>query len=62
VQYPAPGDPDLGRRVQQMLAYDWAIRFESQAKQMMLAEEYKPLISYERLGAEAMLSIPTPDH
>ncbi|MDQ2774816.1 MAG: 4,5-DOPA dioxygenase extradiol [Acidobacteriota bacterium] len=146
VQYPAPGDPDLARRVQQMLApvavaldnswgldhgtwsvlrhvypaadipvvqlsidetrpaefhfeigrklaplrdegilivgsgnlvhnlhayawgrhmadpYDWAVRFESEAKQMMLAEEYKPLISYERLGAEAMLCIPTPDH
>jgi 4,5-DOPA dioxygenase extradiol len=42
--------------------YDWAVRFESEAKQMMLAEEYKPLISYERLGPEAMLSIPTPDH
>jgi 4,5-DOPA dioxygenase extradiol len=146
VQYPAPGDPDLARRVQQMLApmavaldnswgldhgtwsvlrhvypaadvpvvqlsieetqpadfhfeigrklaplrdegilivgsgnlvhnlhayawgrhmpdpYDWALRFESEAKQMMLAEEYKPLINYERLGPEAMLSIPTPDH
>jgi len=146
VQYPAPGDPDLARRVQQMLApvavaldnswgldhgtwsvlhhvypaadipvvqlsidetqpadfhfeigrklaplrdegilivgsgnlvhnlhayawgrhmpdpYDWAVRFESEAKQMMLAGEYKPLISYERLGAEARLSIPTPDH
>jgi 4,5-DOPA dioxygenase extradiol len=146
VQYPAPGDPDLARRVQQMLApvpvaldnswgldhgtwsvlrhvypdagvpvvqlsidetqpadfhfeigkklaplrdegvlivgsgnivhnlhayawgrhtrdpYDWAVRFESEAKQIMLAGEYKPLITYERLGPEAMLSIPTPDH
>ena len=42
--------------------YDWAVRFESEAKQMMLAEEYKPLISYEKLGPAAMLSIPTPDH
>lgn len=146
VQYPAPGDPDLARRVQQMLAplpvnldnswgldhgtwsvlrhvypnadipvvqlsvdesqppsfhfeigkklaplrdenilivgsgnlvhnlhayawgqhmsdpYDWAVRFESEAKAMMLAGEYKPLIDYERLGPEALLSIPTPDH
>jgi 4,5-DOPA dioxygenase extradiol len=146
VQYPAPGDPDLARRVQQMLApipvtldnswgldhgtwsvlrhvypdadipvvqlsidetqpasfhfdigrklaplrgervlivgsgnlvhnlhayawghhmpdpYDWAIRFETEAKQMMLAGEYKPLIEYEKLGREALLSIPTPDH
>lgn len=42
--------------------FDWAIRFENQAKEMMLAGEYKPLISYERLGPEAMLSVPTPDH
>lgn len=42
--------------------YDWAVRFESEAKQMMLAGEYKPLIHYESLGPEALLSIPTPDH
>jgi 4,5-DOPA dioxygenase extradiol len=42
--------------------YDWAVRFETQAKQMMTAGEYKPLIDYEKLGPEAMLSIPTPDH
>ena len=42
--------------------YDWAVRFETEAKQIMLAGEYKPLIDYEKLGEEAMLSIPTPDH
>lgn len=42
--------------------YDWAVRFETDAKQMMLAGEYKPLIDYERLGPEALLSIPTLDH
>jgi 4,5-DOPA dioxygenase extradiol len=42
--------------------YDWAVRFESDAKQMMVSGEYKPLVDYERLGPEAMLSIPTPDH
>jgi 4,5-DOPA dioxygenase extradiol len=42
--------------------YDWAIRFENEAKEMMLAGEYKPLIHYETLGPEAGLSIPTPDH
>ena len=41
--------------------YDWAIRFENEAKEMMLAGEYKPLIN-ETLGPEASLSIPTPDH
>ena len=42
--------------------YDWAVRFETEAKQMMMSGEYKPLVDYERLGPEAMLSIPTPDH
>ncbi|MCU1275759.1 MAG: dioxygenase [Bryobacterales bacterium] len=42
--------------------YDWAVRFEQIAREMMLAGEYKPLINYEALGRDAMLSIPTPDH
>jgi 4,5-DOPA dioxygenase extradiol len=42
--------------------YDWAIRFEQRAKEMMLAGESRPLIAYENLGSEALLSIPTPDH
>jgi len=29
---------------------------------MMVAGEYKSLIEYEKLGPEALLSIPTPDH
>jgi 4,5-DOPA dioxygenase extradiol len=42
--------------------YDWALRFESEAVQMMLADEVKPLVEYQKLGREAMLSIPTPEH
>jgi 4,5-DOPA dioxygenase extradiol len=42
--------------------YDWATRFESTARNLMLAEDYTPLIEYETLGADAMLSIPTPEH
>jgi 4,5-DOPA dioxygenase extradiol len=42
--------------------YDWAVRFETDAKQIMTAGQYRPLIDYERLGPDAMLSIPTPDH
>ena len=42
--------------------YDWAARFEIEAKEMLLAEEYQPLLQYEKLGRDAMLSIPTPDH
>lgn len=42
--------------------YEWAVRFESAAKGMILAGEHKPLIAYETLGRDAALSIPTPDH
>jgi len=42
--------------------YDWAIRFEDRARELMLAGDTKPLIDYETLGREALLSIPTPDH
>jgi 4,5-DOPA dioxygenase extradiol len=42
--------------------YDWAVRFETRAREMMLAGDFKPLIDYEKLGREATLSIPTPDH
>jgi 4,5-DOPA dioxygenase extradiol len=50
-----------GRHVQE--PYDWAISFETRLRELLLAEEYKPLISYEdSLGREAALAVPTPDH
>jgi 4,5-DOPA dioxygenase extradiol len=49
-----------GRRTAE--PYDWAIRFERQARELMVASEHRPLIEYESLGRDAMLSIPTPDH
>jgi 4,5-DOPA dioxygenase extradiol len=42
--------------------YDWVIRFETAARQMITAGDYESLVNYERLGADALLSIPTPDH
>ncbi len=42
--------------------YDWAVRFESAARGMMLAGDLQPLVNYEALGEDAALSIPTPDH
>jgi 4,5-DOPA dioxygenase extradiol len=41
---------------------DWAVRFERQAREMILAGEHGPLVNYEKLGRDAVLSIPTPDH
>jgi 4,5-DOPA dioxygenase extradiol len=42
--------------------YDWAIRFESKAKELILAGDLAPLVDYQTLGADAALSIPTPEH
>jgi 4,5-DOPA dioxygenase extradiol len=42
--------------------FDWAGRFESVARELMLSEDYASLIHYERLGYDAQLAIPTPEH
>ena len=42
--------------------YDWAVRFEDQARELLLAADDGPLIAYDTLGRDAMLSVPTPDH
>jgi len=42
--------------------FHWAVRFEKHARELMLSGEDVELIAYEKLGQDAMLSIPTPDH
>jgi 4,5-DOPA dioxygenase extradiol len=42
--------------------FDWALRFEQQARALMDAREHGPLIDYEALGDDALLSVPTPEH
>ncbi|MGA8754015.1 4,5-DOPA dioxygenase extradiol [Candidatus Deferrimicrobium sp.] len=42
--------------------YDWAVRFEDKARELLLTGNDGPLIAYETLGRDATLSIPTPDH
>ena len=42
--------------------YDWAVRFETYARERMISGEHQPLIDYEQLGRDAMLAAPTPDH
>ena len=42
--------------------FDWAGRFEEEARHMILAGDHAPLLTYQKLGRDAMLSIPTPDH
>lgn len=42
--------------------FDWALRFEERVRALLLAREHGPLINYESLGPDALLSIPTPEH
>jgi 4,5-DOPA dioxygenase extradiol len=42
--------------------FDWAVRFETRARELLLAGDDAPLINYEGLGRDARLAAPTPDH
>jgi 4,5-DOPA dioxygenase extradiol len=42
--------------------FDWAVRFEERARALLLSGDHWPLVNYESLGPDAMLSAPTPDH
>jgi 4,5-DOPA dioxygenase extradiol len=42
--------------------FDWALRFELRARELMNLGEHQPLIDYEALGNDARLSVPTPEH
>lgn len=42
--------------------HDWAMRFDARARELIAAGEHGPLVDYESLGDDAMLSAPTPDH
>jgi 4,5-DOPA dioxygenase extradiol len=42
--------------------YDWAVRFENMVRNSLSSGEVESLIAYEKLGKDALLSVPTPDH
>lgn len=42
--------------------FDWAVRFEQRAREIMSSGDFTPLVDYESLGRDAMLAAPTPDH
>jgi len=42
--------------------FDWAQRFEQRVRDLLLARDDAPLVDYESLGRDALLSVPTPDH
>ncbi|HEY7996175.1 MAG TPA: 4,5-DOPA dioxygenase extradiol [Steroidobacteraceae bacterium] len=49
-----------GERAQE--PYDWAVRFEAQLRARLAAGDHAALIDYSALGADAQLSVPTPEH
>jgi 4,5-DOPA dioxygenase extradiol len=42
--------------------FDWAVRFEQRARDLIRTGDHGPLVEYESLGRDAMLAAPTPDH
>ncbi|MCU1246113.1 MAG: dioxygenase [Acidobacteria bacterium] len=42
--------------------FEWAVRFEETARELMSAGNHEPLIAYESMGRDALLAAPTPDH
>jgi 4,5-DOPA dioxygenase extradiol len=42
--------------------FDWALRFEKLARELLLKGDDTPLVNYESLGQDALLAAPTPDH
>jgi len=42
--------------------YDWAVRFDGEVRALLDNAVHDPLVDYERMGPDARLAIPTPDH
>ena len=42
--------------------FDWAVRFETRARKLIMNGDFAPLVDYESLGRDALLSVPTLDH
>jgi 4,5-DOPA dioxygenase extradiol len=42
--------------------YDWALRFEEKARELIVSGNHEPLVHYDTLGKDALLSAPTPEH
>jgi 4,5-DOPA dioxygenase extradiol len=43
-------------------AYDWALEFDAQMKELILSGDHKAIIHYSKLGRSARLAVPTPEH
>jgi len=43
-------------------AYDWAVRFNEKIREALASRDHRALVDFERLGGDARLSVPTPEH
>ena len=43
-------------------AFDWAVRFNESIREALAARDHATLVEFEKLGADARLSVPTPEH
>jgi len=43
-------------------AFDWAVRFNDKVREALASRDHQALIEFERLGEDARLSAPTPEH
>jgi 4,5-DOPA dioxygenase extradiol len=52
----------LMRRGEDVPAFDWAKRFNDKVREALSSGDHPALIDFERLGEDARLSVPTPEH
>ena len=43
-------------------AFDWAVRFNEKVREALASRDHQALIEFERLGEDARLAVPTPEH
>jgi len=42
--------------------FDWAVRFNERIRQALSSRDHRVLVDFEKLGEDARLSVPTPEH
>src|SRR6266487_4088998 len=42
--------------------FDWAVRFNERVREALASRDHQALIEFERLGGDACLAVPTPEH
>jgi len=52
----------LMRRDSGAFAFDWAERFNDKVRQALADRDHPTLVDFERMGEDARLSVPTPEH